>query len=540
MPLSHGRDAVRDGDNPPPETSPLDLSFLPFVMSHGLAANPVSVSLRRIFPSASFVGCGDVNVTHATDRSGDCEAGSLFAVIRGVHSDGHEFIPAALAAGADALLVDHPLVGVQARQCIVPDVRRSYAELCAAMHGYPSRRLALAGVTGTNGKTTITWMIRSICQAAGKQTGLLGTVEYSDGAYDEPATLTTPGSAALSAWLESMVRRETSHAAIELSSHALEQRRCCGTLLDCAILSNLTQDHFDYHGTFENYRRAKLRILNLLKPAGLAIINMDDAGSRSCLDEAPRRVLTYGLEQPADLTAIVLDESLFGSRFRVSVGAETMIFQISLPGRHNISNALAAIAAGIHFGFDLGTIAKGLGRLQAVPGRVESVDCGQPFHVFVDYAHTDDALARCLGFLRKHCDGRLHCVFGAGGDRDRTKRPLLGKAAGYADLIIVTSDNPRSESPESIIRDIVAGISDPSNVLIEPDRRAAIALALAGARPGDCVLIAGKGHETTQTIGEEKQPFDDREVVRDYFRPQAPIHEPHLWHRSSRFATEAS
>lgn len=509
-------------------------------MSHGLAANPVSVSLRRIFPSASFVGCGDMTVSHVTDRSADCEPGSLFAVIRGVHSDGQDFIPQALASGADALLVSRPLAGVSVRQCIVPDVRRSYAELCAAMHGFPSRRLALAGVTGTNGKTTTSWMIRSICQSAGKQTGLLGTVEYSDGAYDEPASLTTPGSAMLSAWLESMVRRETTHAAIELSSHALEQRRCSGTLLDCAILTNITQDHFDYHGTFENYRQAKLRILNLLKPAGLAIINMDDAGSRSCLDEAPRRVMTYGLEQPADLTATVFEESLFGSRFRVSVGAESLVMQIALPGRHNISNALAAIAAGLHFGFDLATIARGLGRLKAVPGRVEAVDCGQPYHVIVDYAHTDDALARCLKFLRTHCDGRLHCVFGAGGDRDRTKRPLLGQAAELADRVIVTSDNPRTEVPAEIIKDILSGMSQPTSALIEPDRRAAIALALAGARPGDCVLIAGKGHETTQTIGTEKHPFDDRDVIRDCLAPSPPIQEPHLWRRSSRLATEAS
>ncbi len=508
-------------------------------MSHGLATLPINVNLRRIFPSASFVGCGDFVVSHVTDRAADCETGSLFAVIRGVHVDGHSFIPEALAAGALCLLVERPLADVAAKQCVVPDVRRAYAELCSAIHGYPSRRLALAGVTGTNGKTTISWMIRAICQAAQKQTGLLGTVEYSDGAYDEPASLTTPCSATLSAWLGSMVRRETTHAAIELSSHALDQRRCAGTLLDCAILSNITQDHFDYHGTFEAYRAAKLRILNLLKPAGLAILNMDDAGSRSCLEEAPRRVLTYGLEQPADLSATILDESLFGTRFRVSYGASNQIMQTRLPGRHNVSNALAAIAAGLHFGFDLETIATGLGRLDSVPGRVEAIDCGQPYHVFVDYAHTDDALARCLRFLRSHCDGRIHCVFGAGGDRDRTKRPLLGKAALLADRVIITSDNPRSESPEQIIRDILTGMSDPTSAHIEPDRRAAITFALSRARPGDCVLIAGKGHETTQIIGAERQSFDDREVVRDYLTPHPTVQEPHLWHRAGRLTAES-
>jgi UDP-N-acetylmuramoyl-L-alanyl-D-glutamate--2,6-diaminopimelate ligase len=504
-------------------------------MSYGLATHPTTVHLRRIFPSASFVGCGDLRVAHATDRASACRADSLFAVIRGTRHDGRAFVDEAIARGATALLVDKPLIDVRLPQCIVPDTRRAYAELCAAIHQHPSRNLALSGVTGTNGKTTITWMIRSICQVAGHQSGLLGTIEYSDGACIEPSVLTTPDSETFNAWLQSMVCRGTTHAAVELSSHALEQRRVAGTLLDAAVISNITRDHFDYHGNFEAYRDSKLRIFNHLKPAGLAIVNMDDPGSRSCLDEAPRRVLTYGVAEPADVTALVLDESLYGTRFRLSIGVESILVETRLPGRHNVSNCLAAAAVAHHLGIGLGEIARGIDLLDAVPGRVESVDCGQPFHVFVDYAHTDDALGRCLRFLKSQCTGRVLCVFGAGGDRDREKRPLLAQAASQADLAILTSDNPRTEDPSRILDDVAQGfVGTGIQPRIVPDRAAAIREALGAARPGDCVLIAGKGHETVQIVGSTRHEFDDREVAREALRRLSPVHEPHLRSRSSR------
>lgn len=486
-------------------------------MAHWVPQVPVSVNLRRLFPSASFVGCGDIHTFIATDRSSECVPSTLFAVIRGHRADGYQYIHDAISRGASALLVDRPQPDVSIPQCVVPDVRRAYAELCAAQMANPARNLGLAGVTGTNGKTTTTWLIRSMLQAAGHQTGILGTIEYCDGCRSEPSKLTTPDPRTWSRWLGSMVTRGTTHAALELSSHALDQRRTAGTLLDVAIISNITQDHFDYHQNFEAYRRSKLRIFEYLKPAGLAVINVDDPGSRSCLDEAPKRVMTFGIEEPADVMATVIDETLHGSRFCLTLGGECREVETRLVGRHNISNCVAAAAAALHLGASPAQIAQGIEALASVPGRMEQVDCGQPFQVFVDYAHTEDALRRSVQCLRRLTAGRVICVFGAGGDRDRSKRPLLGKAAAEADLAVVTSDNPRSEDQAQITREILAGFAGVENQPhVEQDREQAIRWALDQAEPGDSVLIAGKGHETEQIIGSQRYEFDDRAVVRNH------------------------
>jgi len=492
---------------------------------------PVAVNLRRLFPRASFVGCGDIHTSDVTDRSNLCRPNSLFAVIRGSAADGHSFIRDAIEHGATALLVDRPQADVAVPQCVVPDVRRAYAELCAALMAHPARYLGLAGVTGTNGKTTTTWLIRSILQAAACQTGLLGTIEYSDGIDSEPSSLTTPDPAGLARRLAKMVARKTTHAAMELSSHALDQRRTAGTLLDAAVITNVTQDHFDYHQNFAAYRRSKLRIFEYLKPAGLAVVNVDDAGSRSCVADAPKRVVTYGLDEPADITAEILAATFYGSQFRLTIGADSIIVDTKLVGRHNISNCLAAAAVAVHFGIDLPTIARGIRSLAAVPGRLEQVDLGQPFPVFVDYAHTEDALRNCLASLRPITTGRVICVFGAGGDRDKLKRPLLGRAASEADLPVVTSDNPRSEAPESIVADILGGFTGRRQPYVEIDRERAIRWAIQHAGPSDTVLIAGKGHETEQIIGSQRLHFDDREVARacleDLFPAAGRLH-PHI------------
>lgn len=493
---------------------------------------PVPVNLRRLFPRASFVGCGDIHTTHVTDKSGECRAGSLFAAIRGTTTDGHAYIGQAIQRGAGALLVDRPLADVALDQCIVPDVRRAYAELCSAVMAYPSRHLGLAGVTGTNGKTTTAWLVRSILQAASHQTGLLGTIEYSDGVGRETSSLTTPDPAGLARRLAAMVSAGTTHAAMELSSHALDQRRAAGTLLDAAVITNITQDHFDYHHNFTAYRRSKLRIFDYLKAAGLAIVNVDDAGSRSCLEDAPKRVTTYGLDHPADVSAQILASSLYGSRFRLLAHAESVIVETGLAGRHNVSNCLAAATVAMHFGIDLATIARGIESLAAVPGRLEQIDCGQPFPVFVDYAHTEDALRNCLASLRPLTAGRIICVFGAGGDRDKLKRPLLGRAADEADLPVVTSDNPRSEDPAKIVNDILSGFTGSRRQpYVEIDRERAIRWAIQHAGPADSVLIAGKGHETEQIIGKQRLHFDDREVARGCLKalfPAATVRHPHL------------
>lgn len=480
-------------------------------------ARPITVSLRRLFPRASFVGCGDIRVTEATERSSECVEGSLFAVIRGTKVDGAQFVGEALAHGATALLVERPLPDAEVPQCVVPNVRIAYAELCSALAGVPSRRLRIAGVTGTNGKTTVTWLIRSLLRQAGRRTGVLGTVEYHDGVVGERSHLTTPDSNTLSRWLAAMARQKTTHAAIELSSHALEQGRAAGTLLDVAIVTNVTQDHFDYHGNFESYLNSKAKIFGLCRRGSLAVLNADDPGASRLRGRIPasQATVTFGLERPAEVAAVIHEESLAGTRFTLNLRGQHIEAFTTLIGRHNVANCLAAAAAAEHFGLTPEQIADGIAQFRRVPGRLERVDCGQAFDVFVDYAHTDDALRRCLQALRALTPGRVFCVFGAGGDRDRGKRPLLGQAATLADVMVVTSDNPRSEDPYQIIRDILAGLrGEARKPHVEADRAEAIRWALMHAGPGDCVLVAGKGHETEQIIGTQRLPFDDREVVR--------------------------
>ena len=480
--------------------------------------NPFApVSLNYLLRGAQFVGDDDILVTHATERSDMVSPGALFAAIPGTRRNGEEFAREAVLRGAEALLLSRELPDLPVPQCVVPDVRRAFALLCDALAGHPSRSLKLAGVTGTNGKTTTSWLIRSILRAAGFPTGVLGTIEYSDGARRERAGLTTPDSQVLSNWLASMVAAGTTHAAMELSSHALDQGRACGTQLDVAIVTNVTQDHFDYHQDFGQYLAAKMRIIEHIKPGGLLVLNADDERSSSIARQLShdQRLMMFGIDHEADLTAPILEESTEGTRFVLGCGAEAEEVFTPLIGRHNVANALAAAAAAHHFGVPLKTIALGIGLLGAVPGRMERVDAGQPFEVFVDFAHTEDALRRCVENLRSLCSQRVIVVFGAGGDRDRNKRPKMACAVLGADMIVVTSDNPRTEDPQRIIDDILIGFAPSFPPLhIEPDRRAAIAWALDHARPGDCVLIAGKGHETEQIIGTRRFPFDDREVVR--------------------------
>jgi len=492
------------------------------------AWQPVTVSLRRLFPSASFVGCGDIRVSTATDQSGRAVPGGLFAAVRGTRQDGLRYVDEAVVRGASSLLVPHPVPSAAVPQCVVHDVRAAYSRLSQAVSGDPSQRLRLAGVTGTNGKTTIAWLLRAIWQAAGHPSGLLGTIEYDDGGHTQQAELTTPDPATLASWLAAMVARGTTHAALELSSHALDQDRANGVVLEAAILSNLTQDHFDYHGDWANYAAAKTGILELCAPSGMVIYNADDPRIVSMVEEAPRetlegrRLCTFGIEHEADVTARVLEESVAGSRFllehRETAFAERGSFEVStrLVGRHNILNCLAAAALAVDQGVSKRAIASGIESLAWVPGRLEAVRCGQPFDVFVDYAHTDDALRRCLDALRRVVPGRLICVFGAGGERDRLKRPLLGRAAAdTADICIVTSDNPRSEDPARILAAVARGVSEAGGQpMVVEDRREAISQALRIAAPGDGVLVAGKGHESYQEIGGRRLRFDDREVVR--------------------------
>lgn len=477
---------------------------------------PAAVSLRRLFPDAQFRGGADLVAVDAVEHSADCRPGSVFAVIRGSRVNGAAFVAEALARGACGLLTDHEIAAAPVVQCVVPNVRVAFALLCAELAGRPTERLAVAGVTGTNGKTTVTWMVRSILVQADRRCGVLGTVEYHDGCHSEPSHLTTPDSRALAQWLARMATNGASHAAIELSSHALHQGRAAGAALAAAVVTNITQDHFDYHASFDAYRDSKARILELVRRDGVVVLNRDDPGSWSLRERvAGNDCVTFGLQPAADVTAQILEESRAGARFRLALFGRAHECRIELVGRHNVANCLAAAAVAARLGVADDAIIAGLAAFRCVPGRLERIAVGQPFDVFVDYAHTDDALRRCLTGLRSVTAGRLICIFGAGGERDRSKRPLMGRAALLADVPIVTSDNPRGEDPQQIIDDILAGMeSQRGRADVEPDRAAAIRRALVLAQPGDCVLIAGKGHEREQIIGRQKLPFDDRAVAR--------------------------
>ncbi len=484
-------------------------------MPHTFTRVATPVGLRQLFPSASFVGCGDIAVDSVSEDSRTCVPGCLFAALPGVTEQGASFVVEAIKLGATAVLTDHPLEHARVKQCIVPDVRRAYAQLCEAMYGYPSRRLGLIGVTGTNGKTTVTWLVRSILEAAGWPTALIGTIEYNDGMESEAATLTTPSAKILSQWLSTAVSCATQYAAIELSSHALDQSRAAGTLLDVAIVTNITQDHFDYHGDAAAYRASKARIFEQLKSRALVVLNADDPLTASLAGVTPdgSQVTTFGIDHTADLTAENIRLTSQGTTFRLQTLTDSVDVRTNLIGRHNVSNCLAAAAAAMHVGVPLTEIAEGIEALGAIPGRMESVADETQINVYVDYAHTDDALRNAIAAAREVTTGRVLCVFGAGGDRDQSKRPLLGRAVGAADVAVITSDNPRHENPQVIIDGILTGCREvPVTLHVESDRAEAIRWAIEAAEPGDTVLVAGKGHENVQIIGDERRPFDDRAI----------------------------
>jgi UDP-N-acetylmuramoyl-L-alanyl-D-glutamate--2,6-diaminopimelate ligase len=447
------------------------------------------------------------------------EAGTLFFCVPGFTRDGHEFAPDAVTRGAAALVVEHELP-LDVPQVVVPDVRRAMASAAAAFFGEPTRELQVTGVTGTNGKTTSAYLLRGLLESAGRPCGLLGTVKTVIGGREIEAGRTTPEAIDLQRTFRQMLDGGDSAAVMEVSSHALELARVEGVHFAAAIFTNLTQDHLDFHPTMEDYFQAKRKLFTDCEPAH-AVINLDDPyGVRLASDaEITAAVTTFALDDPAaTYRATEVRTDLYGSRFTVTGPDGAHELRSALRGRFNIYNALGAFAAARVLGVGLGTALTALETGGQVPGRFETVDEGQPFAVLVDYAHTPDSLENVLAAARHLTDGRLHVVFGCGGDRDRGKRPLMGEiAARLADRVIVTSDNPRSEEPEAIITEILTGIDRP--VEHEVDRRVAISGAVAQAGPGDVVVIAGKGHEQGQEFADgQKLPFDDVTVAQEALR----------------------
>jgi UDP-N-acetylmuramoyl-L-alanyl-D-glutamate--2,6-diaminopimelate ligase len=443
-----------------------------------------------------------IDITAVDYDSRKVQPGSLFCCLRGANSDGHEFAEAARLAGAVALLVDHRL-DLNVTQIVVDDTRRAMGWLAASFFGHPSRSLTMVGVTGTNGKTTTTSLIASILTSAGRATGMIGTLT---GAH------TTPEAPDLQAELADFVAGGTSAVVAEVSSHALELQRVAGCHFDVSVFTNLGRDHLDLHGTEERYFAAKAR---LFEPAlsDTAVVNVDDPHGRLLMDARSIPTESYSLADVTDVIVTATSHSYTwrGHRIEVPIG-----------GEFNVMNSLAAATACSGLGVDLADIETGLRHAAPVPGRFEAVVAGQPFAVIVDYAHTPEGLEKALGAARQAAGGaRVHVVFGCGGDRDREKRPLMGEvAATLADEVVITSDNPRSEDPLEIINAAMRGVPPDyrGRVVMEPDRRRAIEIAIRQARSADVVLIAGKGHEPTQTIGDQVLPFDDRAVALEILR----------------------
>lgn len=447
--------------------------------------------------------------------------GTLFVALRGQNLDGLNFVHDAVERGAVAVLVPETVKVTGGVPVVtVPDTRAAYAETSAVLHDHPSRKLKVCGVTGTNGKTTVAFMVRDILRQAGIMPGMIGTVQYEIGTRVIPALRTTPDAGEMQQLLDHMVQTGCRSAVLEVSSHAVDQKRIGSVAFDVGVFTNLTQDHLDYHGTMEDYYQAKRMFFTQLgrhgKPS-VAVINRDDAWGRRLIRDGGLQadLLTYGLHPEADVQATEVATELEGTRIKVRSPWGAHGLRTRLLGNYNVSNALAAFAAGGAMGIDPVDMAVALWELDAVPGRLEEVRSKRDFRVFVDYAHTDDALTNVLKTLRPLARGRLIVVFGCGGNRDRGKRKAMGEAvAKHSDLAVVTSDNPRKEDPETIIRDILTGFSGPRRPQVAIDRREAIHKALAGARKDDVVLIAGKGHETFQEFAHTVVPFDDRDVAR--------------------------
>jgi UDP-N-acetylmuramoyl-L-alanyl-D-glutamate--2,6-diaminopimelate ligase len=467
--------------------------------------------------AVEVVGEAEVEITALAYDSRRAHPGTLFFCVVGERADGHEFAPAAVEAGASALVVERRLEGLDVPQVLVADARAAMAPMAARFWGDPTEELRVVGVTGTNGKTTTAFLIHEILESTATQSGLLGTVKQVVGAVETEVERTTPEAIDLQASFRQMLGGGDRACVMEVSSHALALHRADAIHFEVALFTNLTQDHLDFHGGMEEYFLAKRRLFTSEPPPRTSIVNVDDPYGRRLA--ADFECVTFSAEgdEGADWAARGVEFDTAGARFSVRGPEGETEVRTALPGSFNVANALGAFAAAVAMGATPREAAAGLACAARVPGRFEPIDEGQGFAVLVDYAHTPDSLENVLRAARPLTEGRLISVFGAGGDRDRDKRPKMGRAgAEGSDLAVNPSDHPPPEDPAAITDEILAGIEDRDGVEVEPDRRAAIALALGRAQPGDTVVIAGKGHEQGQEFEDgRKLPFDDREVARE-------------------------
>ncbi|HVN19674.1 MAG TPA: UDP-N-acetylmuramoyl-L-alanyl-D-glutamate--2,6-diaminopimelate ligase [Dongiaceae bacterium] len=490
------------------------------------------MTFQNLLDGAEFLSLsGNPDVTSVEYDSRRVKPGSAFVAMRGENSDGNRFIDQAIQAGAVAIVTDSPAEKPRegVAWALVPHGRRALARISENFFRHPAERIAITGITGTNGKSTTAFLIESIFTAAGRKSALIGTIEYHVAGKTYPAPHTTPEALELARLFSEALGQGATEAVMEVSSHALAQQRVFGTPFDVAVFTNLTRDHLDYHKTMEEYFQAKRVLFEGCgtDPPRAVVTNLDDEYGTKLEKFSRKRsssVLTYGWER-GDFHAEKPDITPRGTRFDLTTPAEKVAIFSPLIGRVNVYNILAAAAAAFSRNCSTDAIAQGVAALTHVPGRFQRVDCGQPFTVVVDYAHTDDALRNLTALAREFvtrggAQARVITVFGCGGDRDRSKRPLMGEAAGRgSDLVVLTSDNPRSEDPRAIINDALVGLQKSgAKYLVEADRRKAISLAIGEARPGDIVLLAGKGHEKVQVSRDGPSPFDDVEVAREVLR----------------------
>ncbi len=468
------------------------------------------------YSQAELTGSGDVEIECIEYDSRQVKPNSLFVAIKGYERDGFEFVPQAVERGAVAVVGEHNECSLVQNYVKVADPRQALADLAAKFYDYPGRKLKICGVTGTNGKTTVCYLIKSIMEARNKTVGLVTSVVYDSGKETFSAERTTPESLDLQRLLYLMKKNHCVNAVIEVSSHALALHRVDNVDFRVAVFTNITRDHLDFHQTMEDYLQTKKQLLERLEgPLSYAVINIDVPEFRSFLGDITSSYLTYSLEDTsADVycTSFELESARTMFDLKTPMGVHTVTFP--LPGRFNLINALAAAAAGLASGVDIDNVVRGLQTTPPVPGRLNYVECGQPFAVYVDYAHSPDAIERLCETARELSQGKLLLLFGCGGDRDKGKRPLMGKAATTgSDYCVVTSDNPRSEEPDAIIEDIKPGLKGDQYDII-PDRSAAIEAVLKKAEPGDVVLLAGKGAENYQEIKGVRHEFDDTNEAR--------------------------
>lgn len=471
---------------------------------------------------ATITGDPNITISDVTHDSRQAGAQTLFAAIEGLTMDGHKFVDDVMRRGAAGVISERPpKENFDGLWFEVKDARKALADAAAFVHRYPSREIDLVGITGTNGKTTTTYLVLAIANSNQRKTAMLTTVEYRIGDDSRPAVRTTPESSDTQRFLREAITKDCTVAVMEASSQAIHLRRCDNLEYSVAVFSNLTRDHLDYHETMDKYYDAKKELFDgrIGSVPKASVINIDDKWGLRLLTELQKsgqRVISFSQQTSADFTALNVSVSLLeGTKFNLLTPAGEIAVTSPLVGRPHVYNMLCAAAVGLELGFDLEKIAEGFKSCIGAPGRFERVPHSHGFAVIVDYAHSDDALVNTLGTAADLAEGRIITVFGCGGDRDKTKRAPMGKAAGEnSDVVIVTSDNPRTEDPLSIIKEIEAGISTTDcEYQIEPDRREAIFKAIAMAMPTDVIIIAGKGHETYQIVGNDKFHFDDREIA---------------------------